>query len=66
MTIPLEIPDEIAALSGCNEEEVARAILEAFATHRYRRGDFSIESVSLSLCHDSRSQTEKFLSERGL
>ncbi|MCX6874879.1 MAG: UPF0175 family protein [Verrucomicrobia bacterium] len=62
MTVTLNIPDDVASNLGIEEPALPRAMLEAFAIEGYREGRWSAKQVRLILGHDSRWQTEDFLS----
>jgi hypothetical protein len=63
MTVTLNIPDELdASLRSACGTDVPRAVLEAFAVESYRMGTLSAAEVRVLLRHDSRWETEAFLS----
>ena len=66
MTVTLNIPDEATASLGIAVPDLPRALLEAFAVEGYREGRFSAKRVRLLLGHDSRWETEEFLSAHGV
>lgn len=59
MILTLDIPDMLAASMGT---DVPRAVLEGFAVEAYRSGTLSCAEVRLLLGHESRWDTEAFLS----
>jgi len=62
MTVIMSIPDELAQNLGIEVPALPRAMLEAFAIEGYREGRLSAKLVRLLLGHDSRWETEEFLS----
>ena len=62
MIVTLNIPDDVATNLGIEEPALPRAMLEAFAIEGYREGRLSAKQVRLILGHDSRWETEDFLS----
>jgi hypothetical protein len=63
MQVTLEIPEELsAALPG----DPSRIALEALAAEGYRTGRFSAFQVRQLLGHESRWDTEAFLSAHGV
>lgn len=63
MIITLEIPDELSdALCG----DPSRIAIEALAIEGYRCGRFSSFQVKQMLGHESRWETEDFLSAHGV
>ncbi len=62
MNVTLEIPDEVATYLGIEALALPQAMLEAFAVEGYRMGRMSAKQVRLLLGHDSRWDTENFLS----
>jgi Uncharacterised protein family (UPF0175) len=65
MNVTLEFPDELAAGMGIEASALPRAMLEAFAGEGYREGRMSAKQVRILLGHDSRWETEDFLSAHG-
>lgn len=62
MNVTLEIPDEVATCLGIEAPALPQAMLEAYAVDGYRMGRLSAKQVRLLLGHDSRWDTEDFLS----
>lgn len=62
MNVTLEIPDEVATCLGLEAPALPQAMLEAYAVDGYRMGRLSAKQVRLLLGHDSRWDTEDFLS----
>ena len=62
MTVTLTIPDVLAPVLSGVQPNLERAILEAFAVEGYRQGTLSAAEVRVLLGHDSRWETEDFLS----
>lgn len=62
MIVTLNIPDDVATNLGMEESALPLAMLEAFAIEGYREGRWSAKQVRLILGHDSRWETEDFLS----
>lgn len=65
MNVTLKIPDELAAGLGIEAPALPQALLEAFSVEGYREGRMSAKQVRLLLGHDSRWETEDFLSAHG-
>lgn len=66
MQIILEIPDEMADGMGCDSGEVTRLAMELLAVGGYRSGHLSAFQVRQMLGHESRWETEDFLSAHGV
>ncbi|MDB6134665.1 MAG: hypothetical protein JWM59_2908 [Verrucomicrobiales bacterium] len=64
MTVILEIPDDIAAGWPQGSDSMARTVLEDFAVEAYLQGRLTAFQVRQLLVHDSRWETEEFLSAR--
>jgi Uncharacterised protein family (UPF0175) len=62
MTVTLTIPDAIGAALKAEGADVSRAVIEGFAVEAYRMGTLSAMEVRVLLGHDSRWETEDFLS----
>jgi hypothetical protein len=62
MQVILNIPDDIVSQLTPNADGISRAIIENMASQAYRRGILSSREVSLLLGHESRWETEDFLS----
>ena len=62
MQVILNIPDDIVHQLTPNAASLSRVILENMASQAYRRGILSSREVSLLLGHQSRWETEDFLS----
>jgi hypothetical protein len=62
MHVILNIPDDIVHQLKPNAANISRVILEKMASQAYRRGILSLHEVSLLLGHQSRWETEDFLS----
>jgi hypothetical protein len=62
MIVTLDIPDVLAASLKRVQPSLPRAILEGFAVEEYRQGNLSAAEVRVLLGHDSRWETEDFLS----
>lgn len=62
MTVTITIPDVLALVLSRVQPTLQRAILEGFAVEGYRQGTFSAAEVRVLLGHDSRWETEDFLS----
>ena len=63
MTISLTIPDLLMASLAPLQPELPRMILESFAVQGYRQGILSTAQVRTLLGHDSRWETEDFLTQ---
>ncbi|TDU71350.1 uncharacterized protein UPF0175 [Prosthecobacter fusiformis] len=59
MTLTLDIPDVLTASLG---KDVPRVVLEGFAIQAYRSGTLSSAEIRQLLGHESRWDTEAFLS----
>lgn len=59
MVLTLNIPDVLASSLG---QDVRRTVLEGFAVEAYRSGTLSCAEVRVLLGHESRWDTEAFLS----
>jgi len=66
MQIALTVSDELAASLGGDADAVARIALEALAVEGYRSGRLSAFQVRQMLGHESRWETEDFLSAHGV
>ena len=62
MLVTLNIPDIIARQLTPDAAGVSRVIVENMAAQAYRRGMLSSREVSVLLGHESRWETEDFLS----
>lgn len=62
MQVTLNIPDIIARQLTPDAADVSRVIVENMAAQAYRRGMLSSREVSVLLGHESRWETEDFLS----
>lgn len=62
MTFTIEIPDHLAACWPQGRDRMARMVLEDFAVESYRQGRLSAFQVRQLLGHESRWETEEFLS----
>jgi len=62
MEITLTIPDKLAAEIAENSADIPRLALEALAVEGYRTGRLSAYEVRQLLGHESRWETETFLS----
>ena len=62
MTVTVTIPDALGASLRSAGTDVQRAVLEGFAVESYRMGTLSAAEVRVLLGHDSRWETEDFLS----
>ncbi len=62
MQVTLDIPDIIARQLTPDAAGVSRVIVENMAAQAYRRGMLSSREVSVLLGHESRWETEDFLS----
>jgi len=62
MQVTLNIPDIIARQLTPDAAGVSRVIVENMAAQAYRRGILSSREVSVLLGHESRWETEDFLS----
>lgn len=62
MIVTLTIPDVLAPVLSRVQPSLQRAILEGFAVEGYRQGTLSAAEVRVLLGHDSRWETEDFLS----
>lgn len=66
MKITLEIPDEMADALGGDAGAVSRLAMEVLAVEGYRSGRLSAFQVRQLLGHESRWETEDFLSAHGV
>ncbi len=66
MQIALTVSDDLVASLGDNSVEVSRFALEALAVEGYRSGRLSAFQVREMLGHESRWETENFLSAHGV
>jgi hypothetical protein len=66
MQIALTLSDELGASFGDNADAVSRLALEALAVEGYRSGRLSAFQVRQMLGHESRWETEGFLSAHGV
>jgi hypothetical protein len=66
MQIALTLSDELGASLGENADAVSRIALEALAVEGYRSGKLSAFQVRQMLGHESRWETEDFLSAHGV
>ena len=66
MTVTLDIPDALAGLFQRVHPVLSRDILESFAADEYRKGILSAKEVRVLLRHESRWETEDFLSAQGV
>ncbi|MDH4453459.1 MAG: UPF0175 family protein [Verrucomicrobiota bacterium] len=62
MQVTLNIPDVIAQQLAPDVTRISRVIVENLAAQAYRSGVLSSREVSVLLGHDSRWETEDFLS----
>ncbi len=62
MTLTIEIPDHLASCWPEGGDGMARTVLEDFAVESYRQGRLSAFQVRQLLGHESRWETEEFLS----
>lgn len=62
MTMTLTIPDVLAASLHRAQPVLPRVLLEGFAVESYRQGVLSAAEVRVLMGHDSRWETEDFLS----
>ena len=62
MQVTLDIPDLIARQLTPDAEGISRFIVENMAAQAYRSGILSSREVSVLLGHESRWETEDFLS----
>lgn len=62
MTVTLTIPDALAASLSQRQPALPRVLLDGFAVEAYRQGILSAAEVSVLMGHDSRWETEDFLS----
>lgn len=62
MNVTVTIPDTIGAALEAGGADLQRALLEGFAVESYRTGTLSAAEVRVLLGHDSRWETEDFLS----
>lgn len=62
MQVTLNIPDVIAQQLAPDVTRISRVIVENLAAQAYRSGVLSSREVSVLLDHDSRWETEDFLS----
>ncbi len=62
MTVTLTIPDELAATLNRSRPSLPGVLLHGFAVEAYRQGILSAAEVRVLLGHDSRWETEDFLS----
>ena len=62
MQVTLNIPDIIARQLTPDKAGLSRVIVENMAAQAYRSGILSSREVSLLLAHESRWETEDFLS----
>jgi hypothetical protein len=62
MQVTLNIPDVIAQQLTPDVTRISRVIVENLAAQAYRSGVLSSREVSVLLGHDSRWETEDFLS----
>ncbi len=65
MTVTLTIPDVLSATLSRVQPSLPRILLEGFAVETYRQGILSAAEVSALMGHDSRWETEDFLSAHG-
>ena len=65
MTLQLEIPDELATMLSSPACDTARTVLEGFAVEAFRDGRLTTFQVRQLLEHDSRWETQAFLSAHG-
>lgn len=66
MEITITVPDELISGFGGDPGTVGRIALEALAVEGYRSGRLSAFEVRQMLGHDSRWETEEFLSAHGV
>jgi hypothetical protein len=64
LNLTLTFPDALAAVM--QSPDLPRRMLEAFALEGYREGTLTKKQVRLMLGHDSRWETEEFLTAHGL
>ena len=64
MTVILEIPDDFGAGGPQGGDGMARTVLEDFAVEAYRQGRLTAFEVRQLPGHESRWETEEFLSAR--
>lgn len=62
MTMTLTIPDVLAASLNRAQPALPGVLLDGFAVEAYRRGVLSAAEVRVLMGHDSRWETEDFLS----
>ena len=62
MKIQLEIPDDLAIRLNSPTSDTARTVLEGFAVEAFRDGRLTALQVRQLLEHDSRWETQAFLS----
>ena len=62
MTVTLTIPDALAASLNRRQPALPRVLLDGFAVEAYRQGILSAAEVRVLMGHDSRWETEDFLS----
>ncbi len=62
MNVTLDIPDVLASSLSRVQASLPRVLLEGFAVEAYRQGILSAAEVRVLMSHDSRWETEDFLS----
>jgi len=62
MNVTLTIPDALASSLSRAQPVLPRVLLEGFAVEAYRQGILSAAEVRVLMGHDSRWETEDFLS----
>ena len=66
MQITITVPDELIAGFGGDPDTIRRLALEAFGIEGYRSSRLSAFQVGQMLGHESRWETENFLSAHGV
>ncbi|MBL9131558.1 MAG: UPF0175 family protein [Verrucomicrobiaceae bacterium] len=62
MNVTLDIPDVLASSLSRVQASLPRVVLEGFAVEAYRQGILSAAEVRVLMRHESRWETEDFLS----
>jgi predicted HTH domain antitoxin len=65
MTIPIDLPEDIARDLAPNED-ITRAVLEAIALEGYRSGKLTQAQVRRLLGYETRMEVDGFLKEHGI